>query len=57
MIMRIEKCFTMKNLVLLYRTPTTVRAIKSKRLRWATHIAKIEEDKSVFKIVTCKPRK
>ena len=34
----------------LYRSPNIVRVIKSKRLRWAGHVAKMEEDRSAFKI-------
>ena len=41
----------------LYRSPNTVRAIKSRRLivRWAGHVARMEEDRSSFKISTGKP--
>ena len=36
----------------LYRSPNKVRVIKSRRLRWAGHVARIEEARSAFKIVT-----
>jgi hypothetical protein len=39
----------------LYRLPNIVRVIKSGRLRWAEHVAKIEEDRSALKILTGKP--
>ena len=41
----------------LYRSPNTlvVRMIKSRRLTWAGHLAKMEESKSAFKILTGKP--
>ena len=29
----------------MYRSPNIVRAIKSRRLRWAGHVARIEEGK------------
>ena len=29
--------------------------IKSRRLRWAVHVARVEECRSVFKILTGKP--
>ena len=29
--------------------------IKSRRLRWAGHVARMEEDRSAFKILTGKP--
>ena len=38
----------------LYRSPI-VRVIKSRRLRWAGYVARIEEGKSAFKILTGKP--
>jgi hypothetical protein len=34
----------------LYRSPNIVRVIKSRRLRWAGHVARMEEDRSHFKI-------
>ena len=33
----------------MYRQPNIVRVIKSRRIRWAGHVAKIEEDRSAFK--------
>ena len=39
----------------LYRSPNIVRVIKSRRLRWAGHVAKMEEGRSAFKILTGKP--
>ena len=41
-----------KELHSLYRSPNIVRVIKSRRLRWAGHVAKMEEGRSVFKILT-----
>ena len=38
----------------LYRSPNIVRVIKSRRLRWAGHVSKIEEGRSPFKILTDK---
>ena len=38
----------------LYRSPNIVRVIKSRRLRWAGHVARKEEN-SAFKILTGKP--
>ena len=29
--------------------------INSKRLRWASHVARVEEERSAFKILTGKP--
>ena len=39
----------------LYRSPNIVRVIKSRRLGWAGHVARMEEDRSAFKILTDKP--
>ena len=33
-----------------------VRVVKSRRLRWTGHVARMEEGRSTFKILTCKPR-
>ena len=39
----------------LNRSSNIVRMIKSRRLRWAGHLARMEEGRSAFKIVTGKP--
>jgi len=39
----------------LYRSPNIVRVIKSRILRWSGHIARMEEGRSAFKILTDKP--
>ena len=39
----------------LYRSPNIVRVIKYKLLRWAGHVAKMEEDRSALNILTGKP--
>ena len=39
----------------LYRSPNVVRVIKSRRLKWAGHVARMEESRSSFKILTGKP--
>jgi hypothetical protein len=39
----------------LYRLPNIVRMIKSKRLRWAGHVARMEVGRNAFKILTDKP--
>jgi hypothetical protein len=37
-------------------SPNIVRGIKPRRLRWTGHVARVEEDRSVFKIFTGKPK-
>jgi hypothetical protein len=39
----------------LYRSLNIVRVIKSRRLRWAGHVARMEEGRSAFKILAHKP--
>ena len=39
----------------LYLSPNIVRMIKSRRLRWVGHVARMEEGRSDFKILTGKP--
>jgi hypothetical protein len=36
----------------LHRSPNIVRVIKSRRLRWVCHVARMEEDRSDYKILT-----
>ena len=40
---------------ILYRSPNIVRVIKSRRLRWAGHEARMEDGRSAFKILTGTP--
>ena len=46
---------TMRNFIVLYGSPNIVRVIKSRRLRWAGYVARMEEGRSAFKILTGKP--
>ena len=39
----------------LYHSPNIVRVIKYRRLGWASHVARMEEGRSAFKILTGKP--
>jgi hypothetical protein len=39
----------------LYRSPNIVRVTKYRRFRWAGHVARMEEGKRAFKILTGKP--
>ena len=39
----------------LYRSPNIVRVIKSRRLKWAGQVARMEEDRISFKVLTGKP--
>ena len=44
-----------EKLNILYCLRNIIRVVKSIRLRWADHIARMEEGRSVFKIFTGKP--
>ena len=52
-----EECIRLHNEELhsRYRSPNIVRAIKSRRLRWAGHVARIEEGRSASEILPGKP--
>ena len=39
----------------MYRSPNIARVIKSRRLRWVGNVARMEEVRSAFKILTGKP--
>ena len=39
----------------MYCSPNIVRVIKSRRLRWTGHVARMEEGRRALKILTCKP--
>ena len=40
----------------LYHSPNIVRVIKSRTLRWAGHVARMEEGRSALNILTSEPR-
>ena len=39
----------------MYRSPNILWVIKSRKLRWAGHVARMEEDRNVFKSLTGTP--
>ena len=45
----------MRNFIVCTVAPNIVGVIKSRRLRWAGHVARMEEGRSAFKILTSKP--
>ena len=38
----------------MHRSPNIVRIIKSRKLRWESHVPRMEEGRSAFKILTGK---
>jgi hypothetical protein len=41
----------------LYSAPTIVRVIKTKRMRWAGHVARMEEGRGVYRVLVGKPER
>jgi hypothetical protein len=39
----------------LYSSPNIVRVIKSRRLRWVGHVARMEEERGVYQVLVGKP--
>ena len=39
----------------LYRSPNIVRVIKSRRMRWAGHVARMGEERGVYRVFVGKP--
>ena len=39
----------------LYSSPTTVRVIKSRRMKWAGHVARMGEGRDVYRVLLGKP--
>ena len=39
----------------LYSSPNTVQVIKSRRMRWAGHVARMGEDRGVYRVLVGKP--
>ena len=39
----------------LYSSPNILRVIKSRRMRWAGHMARVEEGRDVHKVLLGKP--
>jgi len=39
----------------LYSSPTIVRVLKSRRIRWAGHVARMGEERGVYRVLVGKP--
>jgi hypothetical protein len=39
----------------LYSTPDIIRQIKSRRMRWARHVARMGEERQVYRVLVGKP--
>jgi len=40
----------------LYSSPNIVRVIKSRRMRWAGHVARMSEERGVYRVLVGKPK-
>ena len=41
----------------LYSSPNIVRVIKSRRMRWAAHVARMGEERGVYRVLVGKPER
>jgi hypothetical protein len=39
----------------LYSSPNIVRVIKARKMRWAGHVARMEEERGVYRVLVGKP--
>jgi hypothetical protein len=44
-----------EELHILYSSPNTIRQIKSRRMRWAGHVARMGDERNVYKVLMGKP--
>jgi hypothetical protein len=44
-----------EELHILYSSPSIIRQIKSRRMRWAGHVIRVGEDRNMYKVFMAKP--
>jgi hypothetical protein len=44
-----------EELHILYSSPNIIRQIKSRRMRWAGHVARMGEERNVYRVLMGKP--
>jgi len=44
-----------EELIFLYSSPNIVRMIKSRRMRWARHVARVGEGRGMYRVLVGKP--
>jgi hypothetical protein len=44
-----------EELHILYSSPNIIRQIKSRRMRWAEHVARLGEERNVYRVLMGKP--
>jgi hypothetical protein len=45
----------MRNFIICTHPPNIIRQVKSRRMRWAGHVARMGEERNVYKILVGKP--
>jgi hypothetical protein len=45
----------MRSFIILYSSPNIIRQIKSRRIRWAGHVARMGEERKVYRVLIGKP--
>jgi hypothetical protein len=46
-----------EELHILYSSPNTIRQIKSRRMKWAGHVAHMGEERNVYSVLIGKPER
>ena len=41
----------------MYSLPNIIRSVKSRRLRWAGHVARMEQSRNAYRVLVGKPEK
>jgi hypothetical protein len=44
-----------RNFIILYSSPDIIRQVKSRRMRWAGHVARMREGRKVYRVLVGKP--
>jgi len=47
--------FTRESIYTVYSSPNIVRVIKSRRMRWAGHVARMGERRGIYRVLVGKP--
>jgi hypothetical protein len=51
-----RKLYNEKLLFFFYLSPNVIRQINSRKMRWAGHVARMREEREVYKVLAGKPR-
>jgi hypothetical protein len=53
--LNIAICTVNEELHILYSSPNIIRQIKSRRMRWAGHVARMGDKRNVYRVLMRKP--